>query len=252
MRPLVKLMLFAAMSLCGVAASGQENYEFYRQRANEYLQEGNCDKAQELYDLWQELAKARDTQIEARIAACKKGGVSINGVVWATRNVASPGTFAARPENPGMFYQWNRKKGWPATGDVAGWNASNAYGDAWAPANDPCPEGWRLPTREEIGRLADSGGEWTTVNGVSGYRFGSGNNTVFFPSAGMRRHITDISGAGDTDSVSTDPGTVGTGGYWSSSTSSPAQAWFMIIASFGASQANSERRLGLPVRCVSM
>ena len=38
-------------------------------------------------------------------------GVSIIGVTWATRNVDAPGKFAATPEDPGMFYQWNRKVG---------------------------------------------------------------------------------------------------------------------------------------------
>jgi len=37
-------------------------------------------------------------------------GVVINGVKWATRNVAAPGTFAANPQDAGMFYQWNRKR----------------------------------------------------------------------------------------------------------------------------------------------
>ena len=34
-------------------------------------------------------------------------GVVINGVKWATRNVAAPGKFATSPEDAGMFYQWN-------------------------------------------------------------------------------------------------------------------------------------------------
>ena len=39
-------------------------------------------------------------------------GVIINGVKWATRNVATLGTFAAKPEDAGMFYQWGHKIGW--------------------------------------------------------------------------------------------------------------------------------------------
>jgi len=34
-------------------------------------------------------------------------GVIINGIKWATRNVDMPGTFAANPEDAGMFYQWD-------------------------------------------------------------------------------------------------------------------------------------------------
>lgn len=32
-------------------------------------------------------------------------GVEINGLIWATRNVDAPGTFAKNPEDYGMYYQ---------------------------------------------------------------------------------------------------------------------------------------------------
>jgi len=44
--------------------------------------------------------------------------------------VAAPGSFATNPEDPGMFYQWNRKTGWPATGSVTGWNNTTPVGTA--------------------------------------------------------------------------------------------------------------------------
>ncbi|MCL2510946.1 MAG: hypothetical protein FWF09_02730 [Bacteroidales bacterium] len=34
---------------------------------------------------------------------------------WAIWNVDKPGTFAAKPEDAGTFYQWNRKIGWSST-----------------------------------------------------------------------------------------------------------------------------------------
>ncbi len=43
--------------------------------------------------------------------------VLINGVLWATRNVDAPGTFAASPESTGMFYQWNSRIAWSASGE---------------------------------------------------------------------------------------------------------------------------------------
>jgi len=52
-----------------------------------------------------------------------------------------------------MFYQWNRKKAWPATGEVTHWDATIPEGDTWAKANDPCPKGWRVPTPNEISTL---------------------------------------------------------------------------------------------------
>ncbi len=63
------------------------------------------------------------------------GGALINGVYWAGRNVDAPGTFTTSPENYGMFYQWNRKKGWPSTGSVSDWDESVSSGDTWEAAN---------------------------------------------------------------------------------------------------------------------
>ena len=77
-------------------------------------------------------------------------GVVINGVRWATRNVDMPGTFAANPESAGMLFQWNRRQGWAATGNITGWDSTYAGGTEWARANDPCPPGWRVPTNEEF------------------------------------------------------------------------------------------------------
>jgi len=81
-------------------------------------------------------------------------GIKAGGLIWATRNVDKPGTFAANRNDPGKFYQWNSKIWWtPADPPV------NCYGtnewikteDAamWQAANDPCPTGWRVPSYEE-------------------------------------------------------------------------------------------------------
>ncbi len=120
-------------------------------------------------------------------------GVEINGVVWATRNVGAPGTFAARPEDPGMFYQWNRRKGWPVTGDVSEWPSRGAGGESWDAANDPSPEGWHIPNVDEIDRLVDPdrvSSKWATREGVTGTLFTDrvSGHTIFFPSAGLRSY----------------------------------------------------------------
>jgi len=122
--------------------------------------------------------------------------VLINGIKWATCNVDAPGTFAANPEAPGMFYQWNRKVGWSATNPIKNsngsttWDNSVAAGNTWTKANDPCPPGWRVPTVTEYENLAKTGSKWTTENGIKGRIFGSGNNTLFLPAVGGR-HFSD-------------------------------------------------------------
>jgi len=119
--------------------------------------------------------------------------VLIDGIKWATRNVDMPGTFTAKPEDPGMFYQWNRKVGWSATDPMINsdggttWDASNSEHNTWEKASDPCPPGWRVPTNTELYRLGNVDNEWTTVNSVNGYMFGCENDALFLPAAGYRR-----------------------------------------------------------------
>ncbi len=127
-------------------------------------------------------------------------GVVINGVRWATRNVDAPGTFTSKPEDFGMFYQWNSNIGWKANqlinsnGETA-WNSSWTGGystpsssDIWTLDNDPSPTGWRIPTGDEIALLRAAPNEWATVNGVYGRMYGTPPNTIFFPMAGYRNY----------------------------------------------------------------
>ena len=120
-----------------------------------------------------------------------KDGVRINGIIWSTRNVDKAGTFASAPENAGMFYQWNRKIAWPATGDRTEWDNTVPEGDTWEKVNDPCPAGWRIPTLDEINTLQDADkvtSELTTINGVNGRKYTdiATNNSLFLPAAGYR------------------------------------------------------------------
>ena len=80
-------------------------------------------------------------------------GVVINGVRWATRNVNSPGTFTANPYHAGRLFTFHE-------------------------AQNACPRGWRLPTREELQSLADTDSEWVR----DGRFFGTTPNRLFFPS----------------------------------------------------------------------
>ena len=119
-------------------------------------------------------------------------GVVINGVRWATRNVDNPGTFAARRESAGKFYQWNRNRAWATTGKtVVGWNSSTPTGNMWEKANDPSPAGWRVPTLEEVKTLLDESkvkSEWTNINGIKGRKFTdkSTGSSIFLPAANER------------------------------------------------------------------
>ena len=79
----------------------------------------------------------------------------IGGVVWAKANVGEPGFFVSSPDDPGMLYQYNSKTAWAADGDHAGMILGTAYpvSTSWSAENDPCPEGWRVPTKNELDAL---------------------------------------------------------------------------------------------------
>ncbi|MDR1737605.1 MAG: cadherin-like beta sandwich domain-containing protein, partial [Candidatus Symbiothrix sp.] len=119
------------------------------------------------------------TVAEAQTATTDPG-VKINGVIWATRNVDMPGTFAASPESAGMFYQWNRKVGWSSADPLVNsdggttWDGSYPTGDEWAAENNPCPEGWTVPTKYDIDKLSAAdfvATEFSTLNGIDGRTF---------------------------------------------------------------------------------
>jgi len=172
------------------------------------------------------------------------GGVVINGVIWATRNVDKPGTFVKNPEDAGMFYQWNRNIGWSATspminsnGDTV-WDSSIPTGDIWEASNNVCPAGWRVPTITELINLAKSGNVWTTQNDVSGRLFGRGNNTIFLPASGHRNELGTLRIVGVY------------GGYWSSSHINN-RTLGLFFRSCSASAGNSSRHSGFSVRCVA-
>ena len=177
-----------------------------------------------------------------------ESGIVINGVRWATRNVAAPGTFAQNPEDAGMFFQWNRKIGWIYNdGEVKNsdgattWNRGNPAGVEWAEDNNPCPRGWRVPTEAELISLRNAGGSWRTLNGVRGRLFGTPTNGIFLPAAGWLDQGTGYHH---------DESTLGL--YWSCTQSGNNRARNMTFSSrlVGGMRSNA-RASGHSIRCVA-
>ena len=160
---------------------------------------------------------ANCTKASDNNSATHDEGVVINGIRWATRNVDMPGTFAETPESFGMLFQWNRRKAWNAVDeDVEGWDSSIPEGTKWYAENDPCPEGWRVPTREELESLHSVGNVWR-IRGVRGSLFGDRYNQVFLPATNTRR-----SSNGREESLF--------GTYWSSTPYYGRFAYFLFFA----------------------
>ena len=181
------------------------------------------------------------TKASGNNSATHDEGVVINGVRWATRNVDAPGTFAKTPESWGMFFQWNRKKGWNTIDEeVEDWDSSFPTGTEWYAENDPCPQGWRVPTVDELRSLQNAGSIWTVQNGVNGRLFGTAPYQIFLPTVGLRCEHTgtlNLSVAGKR------------GWYWSST--AYMGAWLLWIDEFSGVDIGFILT-GYSVRCVAI
>ena len=109
----------------------------------------------------------------------KEGGVSIE----IGQSEANKDVYFLVSEN---FYDWV----YPS--DDMLWNSGTELAPIKNNENDPCPDGWRVPTYTELNELLENHSDKTTNNDQPGYWL-SGPNTyteyapqVFFPAAGIR------------------------------------------------------------------
>jgi len=146
-------------------------------------------------------------------------GFVINGVEWAPYNVDRDGAFVSKPEDAGWTYQWNSARAEFTMAQVtagllpASFFTNYPRGNSWEKEKDPSPQGWRVPTLEEVRSLFDTNrvtNEWTALNGVTGRKFTdrSSGASIFIPAAG--KWFADID-AGERTLRKTD---IGTGGYY--------------------------------------
>ncbi|WP_055430841.1 BACON domain-containing protein [Candidatus Symbiothrix dinenymphae] len=134
----------------------------------------------------------KDTIIQHGVLPMEDG-VTINGITWATKNVAGFGAFVDLPNNIGKYYQFNRFVGYSYTDGVVVPEV-NLDGDTssdWLPINDPCPEGWRVPTYGETQNLKNSGYRYVSTDKGSWFgpdaqtaTFTTPRNAVFLPTGG--------------------------------------------------------------------
>jgi uncharacterized protein (TIGR02145 family) len=185
------------------------------------------------------------------LSSCNKetsvpNSVEINGIKWAICNVNKPGTFAATKYDPGMLYQWNRKIGWSVTDPLVdsnggtSWDTSVPEGSTWESSNDPCPNGWRVPTQTELQSLIDAGSVWQDASAdLPAGRLFAGS--LFLPAVGYRSPSNgklNSSGSG--------------GYYWCNQSIFDNDATGIVFNDGGWELENNEyKRDGFTVRCVS-
>ncbi|MFV5686520.1 FISUMP domain-containing protein [Flavobacterium sp. GB2R13] len=155
----------------------------------------------------------------------------------------------------GNYYQWGRSTvvadASTQAGAITGWNTADANNGAWVDGskttNDPCPAGFRVPTKVQWdGVLANNTvsrtGSWANDgNFSSAVSWGPNANTktLTLPVAGWRLY---------TDGALHDRGY--SGNYWSS-TEDSASAWLLSFVSGSPYTSNFNRPCGFSVRCVS-
>lgn len=142
--------------------------------------------------------KTLRSKVIQKTLTLKDNEILIKGKVWATANLNTPGVFCESPDEIGMYYQFNSKKPWPSSGKIEGWSVDKDVfatkgwvEDAWFPENDPCPEGWRVPTYVELDELIKHRSSWTNDDkSHKGYWFSAPYSyaSFFFPAAGFRRN----------------------------------------------------------------
>ena len=161
-------------------------------------------------------------------------------VKWATCNVG-----ATSPEEFGGYYAWGETEEKSAyNSSTYDWSYSNTTLDAENDvAHTKWGDEWRTPTVEEMKELREGcTWEWTTVNGVYGYKVSGNGNSIFLPAAGFRFN----------DRVYDQGGTTGYGYYWSAALNSGDNNKGNILEFYsrGYYQSSGERYLGYTIRPV--
>jgi uncharacterized protein (TIGR02145 family) len=134
-------------------------------------------------------------------------------------------------------------------GSITGWSSTAASTGSWADAskttNDPCPTGFRVPTKTQWEGVINSSlntytlvGTWSSsARYASGVRFGS---TLFLPASGNREQV-----AGSQSNAGV------AGLYWTSTQNSTSNSWYTLVGNNSITMLQNSKNIGMSVRCIA-
>ena len=175
-----------------------------------------------------------------------------SGTKWASFNVG-----ATKPEEYGEhfawgetekkkdgYYDWNTYIHCDGSEETCHDLGSDISGTQYDVAHVRYGSNWQMPTQEQFEELlASCNLEWTTLNGIRGYKFKSkyNGNSIFLPAAGDRKkdEFCDVGSHG---------------AYWYSSrvSSKLYQAFELYFSSGNADTYSYNRNFGMSIRAVFM
>ncbi len=161
----------------------------------------------------------------------------INGTSKGTGATIATGkvTFAKAVQTPATFYTYNSGTyDWASPNNYTSKNWNDISDSEGKTFFDPCPEGWRLPTKAEYSDFSTTTFTWDATN------YGRTYNGNWFPAAGCR-NVSDGSMVN-----------VGSyGSYWSAAPYNEFSGYDLYFGYGGVNPAGYDNRAnGFSVRCV--
>ena len=181
-----------------------------------------------LYQWGRKYGQGYSEEYDATIPTIAEGGVTLE----EGESLSNADTFFCSENN------WD----WHETKDDSLWGK---YGSKTV--YDPCPEGWRVPTYDELSELKQNYSKWSVAKYHAGRwfsgpdKYSEDSPGIFLPAAGHRNGEGEAYGR----EVS--------GGYWSSKLEQGNYGYSSRLLSFGKSLVNMEHfscACGYSVRCV--
>jgi uncharacterized protein (TIGR02145 family) len=208
-----------------------------------------------IYAIYNNGAKEVSIPLAVRIQDCHCCGAFVAAGVWKQFMCHNLGADTSLdPFTPakglnGDYYQWGIK--YPVatvdtpSGGISGWNTNGAPNNAWdqyvKTANDPCPNGFRLPTYTEWYNARTYNINSYVGNFISGHTYDSGlniGNDLYVPAAGFRDEW--YGGLYELNQ---------TGYYWMSSVT--GNVTFKILLNESYIERGWDRLNAMPVRCIA-